>query len=134
MTDQARLYHISYFSRCRIDGPDDVVESEVQRLLVTARHRNLELGITGSLLFMDGCFAQILEGQEDDLDTLYADICRDTRHSEVALLSRHPLDKRAFPGFAMHYSNAKPDAVGEPGGLIDKLRRALNPASSQPAA
>lgn len=128
MPDEPDLYHISYFSRCCIDGSDDVIEHDAQRLLAVARARNTSLGVTGSLLYMDGCFAQILEGKEDDLNALYANICKDRRHSDVTLLSRHSLSQRAFPGFAMHYSNARPGAVGEPGGLIDKLNRALHPA------
>lgn len=127
MTVQPSLYHISYFSRCCIDGPDDKIEHDVQNLLAVTRARNIRLGVTGSLLYMDGCFAQILEGKESDLDTLYTHICKDRRHTNVTLLNRRSLSQRAFPGFAMHYSNAKPGTVREPGGLIDKLHRALHP-------
>ncbi len=116
------LQRLTYFSQCLIRGPDWFVESEITRLLATARDRNQTLMITGMLLFNDGCFAQILEGEADDLDTLMHSIKGDARHGDVTVLQRGLIGTRAFPEWQMHYvSQAAPGAAKGGEGLFQRL-------------
>jgi methanogenic corrinoid protein MtbC1 len=70
--------------------------ADLQALVGKARKRNRSLGITGMLLFEDGCFLQTLEGPPDKLDTLWASIKRDTRHDHIEVLSEHIVPTRLF--------------------------------------
>ncbi|MCF8509094.1 MAG: BLUF domain-containing protein [Hyphomonadaceae bacterium] len=50
-------------------------------MLAVSRSNNSARGLTGMLLFHDGCFFQVLEGGADTLERTFATISRDTRHS-----------------------------------------------------
>lgn len=70
--------------------------ADLQALVGKARTRNRSLGVTGMLLFEDGCFLQTLEGPPDKLDALWASIKRDTRHDHIEVLSEHIVPARLF--------------------------------------
>ncbi|WP_431283712.1 BLUF domain-containing protein [Humitalea sp. 24SJ18S-53] len=116
------LQRLTYFSQSLIRGPDWFIEGEIARLLAVARDRNRQMAITGMLLFNDGCFAQILEGAAEDLDTLLRSITADPRHAGVTVMQRGLIDIRAFPDWNMHYiAHAAPiGAKGGPG-LFERL-------------
>jgi len=61
-----------------------------------ARERNRQLGITGMLLFEDGCFLQTLEGPPAHLDVVWDAIKRDPRHRNIEVLSEHVTGSRLF--------------------------------------
>lgn len=44
---------------------------------------------------------QYLEGEEDTLDTLFASIRADARHTSVTQLERRGIPRRAFPEWSM---------------------------------
>lgn len=97
------LQRLTYFSRSLIRGPSWFVEGEISRFLALARERNRMLLITGALLFSEGCFAQILEGEAEDLNTLFPSIQADPRHDGVTLMQRGQIAQRAFAGWDMSY-------------------------------
>ena len=67
---------IVYISKAaRSLGHDDL-----ERLLESARRRNIQEGITGVLLYADGSFMQYLEGPADALMRVYAIIKTDPLH------------------------------------------------------
>jgi methanogenic corrinoid protein MtbC1 len=70
--------------------------ADLQALVGKARNRNRSLGVTGMLLFEDGCFLQTLEGPPDKLDALWTSIKRDTRHDHIEVLSEHIVPARLF--------------------------------------
>jgi hypothetical protein len=102
------LERLSYFSCNLLHGPRWRVAEEIEALLAVARIRNAHLRITGALLFHDGCFAQILEGDREDLTWLFASISADPRHCNVTLLQRGPILERAFADWSMHYIETEP--------------------------
>lgn len=65
-------------------------------LAARARARNRSLGVTGMLLFEDGCFLQSLEGPPKSLGALWASIKRDARHNHIEVLSEHIASARLF--------------------------------------
>jgi len=69
------------------------VTEELAELLQGARDTNAELGLTGMLLYAEGSFFQVLEGQADVVDALYDKIERDKRHDQVTLVIREPIPK-----------------------------------------
>lgn len=70
--------------------------SDLKAMVNKARARNRELGITGMLLFEDGCFLQTLEGPPDQLDRVWNSIRRDPRHRDIQVLSEHVISNRLF--------------------------------------
>lgn len=70
-------------------------------LLAIARAKNQRLGISGMLLFADGSFFQVLEGEAEGVDALYATIARDPRHHKVTKVIREPIAQRHFKDWTM---------------------------------
>jgi hypothetical protein len=72
-------------------------------MLHQARAANATFGITGLLLYHNGHFVQALEGAEDAVRDLYARICRDPRHRDVAIIFEQTIDQREFPDWSMGF-------------------------------
>jgi hypothetical protein len=70
--------------------------------IIRAAHgHNAAAGITGGLVFLDGWFAQALEGPPAALAATLARIAGDPRHREVSLRRRERGLCRLFPGQAL---------------------------------
>lgn len=79
------------------------VDPEVNRILVHSRRNNRRREIGGVLHFGNGFFFQYLEGPADEVDRLYATICRDPRHEDVRRLTRRPIRSRRFEDWTMKF-------------------------------
>jgi hypothetical protein len=65
-------------------------EDELLALLQKSRENNERLRLTGTLLYKDGNFIQMLEGPEDTVQAMTEKIGRDARHgSPVSLVHAH---------------------------------------------
>lgn len=95
-----QLIHLVYASAARREHSDE----ELARLLEAAGRRNAELGITGMLLHIEGSFFQVLEGEAEAVDGLFARIASDPRHGGVTVIVREPIVRRAFAGWTMAYA------------------------------
>jgi hypothetical protein len=98
------------------DSPDD---AELAAILTVARERNTELGVTGLLAYRGGLFLQLLEGDDDAVDGLYAEIGADPRHRDVQLLSRDEVTARWFPDWAMAFEPLSDETVSDLPGFRD---------------
>ena len=74
-------------------------------LLQKARARNERCQITGMLLYKDGHFMQVLEGEEANVLTVFADIQNDNRHKSVDTLRSEYIRFRNFPDWTMGFMN-----------------------------
>ena len=90
---------------------------ELQELLVHARRNNAAKGISGALIYADGVFLQILEGEMQAVQTLMARIATDYRHETVTVLKEGPIPSAAFIDWEMAYVSATPRQVAEWAGL-----------------
>jgi hypothetical protein len=70
-------------------------------VLVDARRRNREHGITGVLLHSDGNFMQFIEGSPYGVELVYRHIRASRRHRDLIELTDHLADAREFPTWAM---------------------------------
>ncbi|MGV8041933.1 MAG: diguanylate phosphodiesterase [Thermoanaerobaculaceae bacterium] len=95
-----QLIHLVYASAARREHS----EEELARLLETAGRRNAELGITGMLLHLEGSFFQVLEGEAEAVDGLFARISSDPRHGNVTVIVRESIPRRAFADWTMAYA------------------------------
>lgn len=94
------LIHTIYASRAVTDfSKDDIVN-----LLSKARKKNASLGITGMLLYDNGSFFQILEGEEAVVDQLFSEIADDKRHHQVAKIISEAIPTRQFSDWSMGYA------------------------------
>ena len=99
-----QLYSLAYFSRNAITGSPEMVHAEIQNILECARRNNRANGVTGALLFSDGCFAQVLEGRQDDVEAIFETIQCDARHADVTILHLHPVERRSFAAWSMAFA------------------------------
>ena len=102
------LATLAYISRNAISENGADMVAEIDAILASARKNNAPRGITGALLFNESCFAQVLEGPSEAVDTTYQTILTDKRHSDVILLHRDRLERRCFPDWSMAFATADP--------------------------
>lgn len=81
----------------------DLSRTDLLDLLTQARTFNAEQGITGLLLFQDGHFLQVLEGEADKVRHLFKHIARDDRHSQVALVFEEFVSQPQYPDWSMGF-------------------------------
>ncbi len=80
-------------------------ETELKELLDRSRANNFKTGITGMMLYLQGKFIQVLEGEERAVKTLFEKIKRDPRHTKVATLLEGTLTQRLFRHWTMGFKN-----------------------------
>jgi len=97
------LFSLAYFSRNAVIGTHDQMRSAMADILASARRNNARHGITGALLFSDGCFAQVLEGAREDVETVFETIQCDPRHSDVTIMHLHAVEERSFGAWSMAF-------------------------------
>ena len=101
------LSHLIYASSARLKMGD----AELRAILDRARTVNSQLDITGILLHADGSYFQVLEGDADAVDSLYAKIAHDKRHTNVVLIVREPIASRSFADWSMGFASVTPKDV-----------------------
>jgi hypothetical protein len=101
---QPDLHTLAYFSRSAINAAPAEMNAQIEKILATARAKNAALDVTGALLFSKGCFAQVLEGPLEAVETLFEQIECDPRHRSVTILYFKPADARQFGDWSMAYS------------------------------
>ena len=76
---------------------------DLEKILTDARAGNEARNVTGALVYVDGVFFQILEGEEAVVRNLMANIASDTRHRSVKVFYEAQVDVRAFESWSMAY-------------------------------
>jgi len=93
--------------------------AQLTELLQKARVDNERLQITGILLYSDGNFFQVLEGEPTAVDEIYKKLHLDKRHRQLTLIVREPITKRFFADWSMGFSNITPEELTQIGGMND---------------
>ena len=89
---------------------------DLLELLAKSRENNTSLGITGMLLFKDGNFLQVLEGDREKVHSLYQKIAEDPRHAKVVGLFEGACNQRDFPDWSMGFHDLRSaEAMNIPG-------------------
>lgn len=126
-------YQLVYISSARVD---DLV-SEVDQILTSSRRNNGAKSVTGVLLYAQGMFFQVLEGEKSVVEQVYSNIEHDSRHSDITSLLEQEVPKPRFADWAMGWSRVpdnhpaaeqlarlgRPDAycVTEKASMVDTL-------------
>ena len=91
------VYRLIYVSK----GTPGIGKAGLQDILAVSRRNNATMGVTGMLLYLDGQFLQVLDGERHGVDNLYQRIVADTRHSNLQVLFRGIADGALFPTWSM---------------------------------
>jgi hypothetical protein len=90
---------------------------DLEEILQHARSNNASNGVTGTLIYVDGVFLQILEGEASTVQDLMARISRDVRHETVTVLKEGEVPAAAFSDWKMAYVSATQEQVAKWAGL-----------------
>ncbi len=106
------MIHVVYASSAiELFSPHALVE-----LLEACRSNNEKLSVTGMLLYKDGNFIQVLEGEESVIRNLYTKISLDPRHKTLIKLLEEKIEQRDFPNWSMGFKDLTDvDSINIPG-------------------
>ena len=90
---------------------------DLDELLEQARSSNASQGISGALVYTDGMFLQILEGERAKVQTLMASIVKDVRHENVTILRESEIPSARFSSWGMAYVGATTEQVARWAGV-----------------
>lgn len=93
------------------EASSNLNKSEVLEIPRKAQFKNHSLKISGLLLFKDGQFIQLLEGDEACVQGLFEVIAKDQRHTNVTVRDRFQTDRASLPTWAMGYFSPEADAA-----------------------
>jgi len=90
---------------------------DLEQMLAESQVRNAKRDITGVLVFVDGVFLQVLEGERSDVEDLMESIGRDPRHRDIKVFHEEEIEHRAFPTWRMAYLSPRAEDVSAWAGL-----------------
>jgi EAL domain-containing protein (putative c-di-GMP-specific phosphodiesterase class I) len=93
----APIYFVLYVSR----ATQPMTSQTLAELQKQSRDANRAAGISGCLLYQDGCFLQMIEGQRETLLALLDRIKADPRHRDFKLIIEGPVTRRIFRDWGM---------------------------------
>jgi hypothetical protein len=117
------IFSIVYTSKASSDDLTSGGTPEIDAILATARRRNPDFGVRGALLFTEGRFIQVLEGEQPAVKATFDRIMADPRHHDVEVLCSQFTSKARFdywsmafvgdsPALRQRYANAPLAALG----------------------
>jgi hypothetical protein len=112
------MYYIIYLSA----GTNWFDEKELKEILAVSNVNNSRDNITGLLLYGDGNFIQLLEGEESVVKATFQRISLDQRHKGITSVASGRLSVRNFPEWAMGFKS-----IGSDG--LELLKGYFNPAN-----
>ena len=86
-----------------VSVPTEPVQTAVLDFIPVSKKTNDLLGITGLIVSDSTAYVQVLEGEQDDIDHVYAKIKSDTRHKNVELILYRSIQTRQFETWSMRY-------------------------------
>lgn len=106
-------YQIIYSSQ----AAEPMTALSLEKILTDARAGNEARNVTGALIYVDGVFLQVIEGDRDVVQGLMASIAKDSRHTQVKVFSEVELSEPTFGSWRMAYLNASPEQMSAWAGL-----------------
>ncbi len=88
-------YAIVYLSTASEDLEEEVIEN----ILKSSKTWNNQNDITGLLLFSEGSFFQIIEGEKNTISELFENIKEDDRHHNIMQIFGKDIHKDAYDGY-----------------------------------
>lgn len=108
------LIYVSYASQSMSDD-------ELKPILEVSRRNNTANGITGMLLYRDGFFIQVLEGEKEMVDSTFRKIAVDPRHGNVLEICENEITERTFSHWQMGFNHIQEYQLKQMEGYTDYL-------------
>ena len=106
------MYYVLYAS----SATEPFTSEKLRALLAQSQTDNAPREITGMLLYKDGNFMQVLEGEKETVRALYDKIGRDPRHTGVITFLEGETVERQFPNWSMAFRDLNsPEILSLPG-------------------
>ena len=114
------MFRLIYASRSNpiLDG------SEVDSLLATSKRNNKAYALTGVLLYGQGYFLQVLEGDRDEVNRVFQRIVADQRHDDVRIIEAVNTGGREFSKWSM-------EIIGWPDELDSRMIKILRETTGE---
>ena len=108
----SKLFRMAYVS----NATKLFSSAELREMLKEANERNKQSGITGMLLYKDGQFMQVLEGEAEAVTATFSRISKDPRHHGIMVLVKGAVQERRFEKWSMAFRDLSlPDHQEVPG-------------------
>jgi hypothetical protein len=88
-----------------------MTDQALLELLEKSWKNNGRRGISGVLLYFEGSFLQVLEGEETEVEALFSRIAADRRHTGVLRLYSEYAEVREFPDWSMGFRKLGKDSA-----------------------
>ena len=110
-------------------------DSDLKEMLQQSHLSNTKVGITGMLLYNKGTFFQVLEGEEEQVNSTFEKIKSDPRHRGIIKMKAGCIEQRNFEDWSMGFTPKTPQSLsGTPGYVNPSNRQFFNKfTSSHPA-
>ena len=117
----SKLFRMAYVSTAsKLFDPAELCE-----MLKEANERNKKTGITGMLLYKDGQFMQVLEGDAEAVTATFSRISKDSRHHGIMVLVKGAVQERRFPNWSMAFRDLSLPDHQEVAGFSEFLNKPL---------
>lgn len=103
------MYYLIYLSA----GVNWFSENELTDILEVSNRNNSRNNVTGLLLYSEGNFIQLLEGEEQAVKDTFERISKDQRHKGITTIASGPIKHRNFPEWAMGFKSVNSGELEE---------------------
>lgn len=109
------MLQVSYVSQ----NSEPMSPTALLDLLLECRRKNEKRGVTGMLLYGNGTFLQVIEGEDDVIDSLVAKIEADPRHDRIQTLHRRSIAEREYGDWSMGFDQVSDEDLSDIEGLAN---------------
>jgi hypothetical protein len=109
-------------------------EDQLKELLEVSRRNNGADGITGMLLYVEGNFIQVLEGEQPVVLKTHDRIAKDPRHTGLITLLQGDQAEREFADWSMGFKKVQASDAASLPGYSDFLSKGTDMAKQRSAA
>jgi hypothetical protein len=113
------MYYIIYLSA----GVKWFSETELKDILAVSNVNNRRDDITGLLLYSEGNFIQLLEGEENVVQQTFQKISGDERHKGITHIASGLLAERNFPEWAMGFKSIDAESAATFEGYVNPANK-----------
>lgn len=114
------ISRLTYVSKNLIQGSEAEISDAIEQILEVSRRKNALVDVTGTLMFNGKAFAQVLEGEQRYIDSIFDAIKSDCRHCQINVLQYAIAKKRHFSNWSMAFVGQSLDGNAIWGSIGDK--------------
>lgn len=97
------MFRLIYKSTARFEPRDMLEPRNLPAILLSARCRNAELGLSGVLVYTGSGFLQVLEGGRSEVMAVFERLLVDRRHRSLSVIEMGEAEERRFEGWSMGF-------------------------------